>query len=66
MAGNKKGRRRRFGAVRQLPSSRYQARYRRPNGLMRAAPNTFATQTDAEVWLSVKEAEIVRGRLARP
>lgn len=28
---------------------------------MRPAPNTFATQTDAERWLSVKEAEIIRG-----
>jgi integrase len=61
MAGNKKGRRRRFGSVRQLPSGRHQARYRGPDGLMHAAPGTFATQTDAEVWLSVKEAEIVQG-----
>jgi integrase len=28
---------------------------------MRSAPRTFDTQTDAEVWLSVKETEMVRG-----
>jgi hypothetical protein len=61
MAGNKKGRRRRFGAVRQLPSGRWQARYPGPDGLMRPADRTFSTQTDAEVWLSVMEADIVRG-----
>jgi integrase len=61
MAGNKRGRRRRFGSVRQLPSGRWQARYPGPDGLMRPADRTFATQTDADVWLSVKEAEIVRG-----
>lgn len=61
MAGNKKGRRRRFGTVRQLPSGRWQARYPGPDGLVRAAGRTFATQTDAEVWLSLTEADIVRG-----
>ena len=58
---NKKGRRRRFGSVRQLPSARYQARYRGPDGLMRSAPVTFDTETDANVWLTVTEAQIIRG-----
>ncbi len=58
---NKKGRRRRFGSVRQLPSGRYQARYRGPDGLMRSAPVTFDTETDANVWLTVTEAQIIRG-----
>lgn len=54
---NNKGRRRRFGAVRSLPSGQFQARYKGPDGTMHAADRTFPTQTDAEVWLSVKEAE---------
>lgn len=61
MGGNKKGRRRRFGSVRPLPSGRFQARYPGPDGIMRPAEHTFDTQTDAEVWLTVKEAEILRG-----
>jgi integrase len=51
---------RRFGRVRRLPSGRYQARYPGPDGIDRAAPETFATKTDAEVWLTMKEAEIRR------
>jgi hypothetical protein len=61
MAGNTKGRRRRFGAIRQLPSGRYQVRYPGPDGLLHPADQTFPTQTDAEVWLSVIEADMVRG-----
>jgi hypothetical protein len=61
MAGNTMGRRRRFGAIRQLPSGRYQVRYPGPDGLLRPADQTFPTQTDAEVWLSVIEADMVRG-----
>jgi integrase len=52
---------RRFGRVRKLPSGRYQARYAGPDGVDRAAPQTFATKTDADVWLTMKEAEIHRG-----
>lgn len=50
--------RRRFGRVRRLPSGRYQARYRGPDGLDRPAPSTFATKTDAERWLARTEVEI--------
>ena len=50
---------RRFGRVRQLPSGRFQARYRGPDDIDRAAPETFATKRDAEVWLTKKEAEIL-------
>jgi integrase len=57
---NTKGRRRRFGSVRQLRSGRWQARYQGPDGLLRPAPRTFATETDANVWLTVTEAEIVQ------
>ena len=58
---NAKGRRRRFGAVRRLPSGRYQARYPGPDGVTRPADDTFETKTDAEVWLARKETEIFDG-----
>ncbi|MEU0088678.1 site-specific integrase [Streptomyces sp. NPDC006274] len=58
---NKKGRRRAFGAVRKLPSGRYQARYPGPDGVMRPAPETFATVRDADDWLAEKRTEIRRG-----
>ena len=63
---NSKGRRRRFGAIRQLPSGQWQARYRDPDGLMRSADTTFPTKTDAEVWLIRKEAEILNGDWINP
>ncbi|MEF9884395.1 tyrosine-type recombinase/integrase [Streptomyces sp. P9-A4] len=64
---NRKGRRRRFGTVRQLASGRWQARYRDPlSGGMKSAPHTFATKTDAEVWLTTIEAEILRGAYQAP
>ncbi len=50
---------RRFGRVRQLPSGRFQVRYTGPDGVDRPAPETFTTKTDAEVWLTRKEAEIL-------
>ena len=59
--------RRRFGRVRKLPSGRYQARYPDPKtGIDPAAPNTFATQTDAERWLVGVEADINRGTWKDP
>ena len=58
---NSKGRRRRFGAIRQLPSGRWQARYPGPDGVMRPADDTFATKTAAETWLTRKETEILDG-----
>jgi integrase len=50
---------RRFGRVRQLPSGRYQARYRGPDGVDRPAPETFATKGEAETWLVKTEADIL-------
>jgi hypothetical protein len=58
MGGNSKGHRRRFGAVRKLPSGRFQARYTGPDDVEYTAPETFPSKTDAEIWLSRKEAEI--------
>ncbi|MFP8905534.1 tyrosine-type recombinase/integrase [Streptomyces atacamensis] len=63
---NARGRRRRFGSVRKLPSGRFQARYRGPDGLMRSADKTFATQTDADRWLVQQEAKILSGDWRNP
>lgn len=52
---------RRFGRVRRLPSGRWQARYPGPDKIDRSAPQTFATRKDADVWLTLKEAELRRG-----
>ncbi|GAA3134539.1 tyrosine-type recombinase/integrase [Streptosporangium carneum] len=57
---------RRFGRVRQLPSGRFQARYKGPDDIDRAAPETFATKRDAEVWLTKKEAEILAEDWSNP
>ena len=57
---------RRFGRVRKLRSGRWQARYQGPDGIDRPADETFATKTDAEVWLTVKEAEIHNGDWINP
>jgi integrase len=59
--GNAEGTRRRFGAVRQLRSGRWQARYAGPDGIMRPADQTFLTKTEAERWLTRAEAEIIDG-----
>jgi integrase len=58
---NKKGKRRRFGAVRKLPSGRFQARYPGPDGIMRPAPETFATSGEADDWLAEKQTELRKG-----
>ena len=50
---------RRFGRVRKLPSGRYQARYPGPDGADHPAPETFATKSEADVWLVKTEAEIL-------
>ncbi|MGK4907024.1 tyrosine-type recombinase/integrase [Streptomyces albus] len=59
--GNKKGSRRRFGAVRQYRSGRWTASYLDQSGQEHRAPQTFATKTDAEIWLSQIEADLTRG-----
>jgi hypothetical protein len=57
---------RRFGRVRQLPSGRWQARYAGPDDSDRPAPETFPSKTDAEIWLTLKEAEIRKGDWINP
>jgi integrase len=57
---------RRFGRVRRLPSGRWQARYKGPDGLDRPAPGTFVSKTAAERWLALTEAEIIRDDWIEP
>jgi integrase len=58
--------RRRFGAVRRLPSGRYQVRYRTLDGRSVTAPMTFAGKGDAGRYLAKVEADLVRGEWADP
>ncbi|GAA1546836.1 site-specific integrase [Dactylosporangium maewongense] len=51
---------RRFGSVRKLPSGRFQARYPGPDGVLRKAPETFAKKPEAERYLSLVEAQMIR------
>jgi len=62
---NKAGHRR-FGNVRKLPSGRFQARYRGPDGLLRSAPETFPRKSDAERYLTLVEAQMARGDWVDP
>jgi hypothetical protein len=62
---NKDGHRR-FGNARRRGSGRWQARYPGPDGLIRSAPHTFASKRDAEQWLTVTEAAILRGDWVDP
>ncbi|QGG96793.1 tyrosine-type recombinase/integrase [Actinomarinicola tropica] len=54
-----------WGSVRKLPSGRYQARYC-VEGQLVAAPTTFRTKRDAEVYLSTVRADIERGHWVDP
>ena len=59
--------RRSFGNVRKLPSGRWQATYTDIHtGGRVAAPDTFPTKTDANVWLATVEADAARGDLLDP
>ncbi|GAA2457005.1 site-specific integrase [Actinomadura vinacea] len=55
-----------FGTLRQLPSGRWQARYRSPDGERFNAPMTFATKREANRWLTLKAAEIEKGEWIDP
>lgn len=58
--------RRRFGRIRKLPSGRWQAGYTGPDGTVHQAGETFPTKAAAERWLSLAEADIVRGEWSAP
>jgi integrase len=53
--------RRAFGSIRKLPSGRYQVRHLGPDGLMRAAPQTFERKRDADLWLAQTQGDLARG-----
>lgn len=51
-----------FGSVEQLPSGRWRAKYRTRNPKATvAAPDTFTTKTDAELWLDAQRVALDRG-----
>jgi len=50
-----------WGSVRELPSGRYQARWKDKNNSHHTAPNTFRTLTDARLFLSRIRVEIENG-----
>lgn len=61
MPAKRRRTRRSFGAVRKLPSGRYQASYLDPAGKRRTAPSTFTAKVDADAWLSVQRAALETG-----
>src|SRR4051794_16716521 len=58
--------RRRFGSLRKLPSGRWQVRYLGPDGGTRVAPTTFATKTEAALYLAAVEVDMARGTWLDP
>jgi hypothetical protein len=54
--------RRGFGAIRKLPSGRFQAHYTTPVGARITSPATFAAKAHAEVWLAERRREIDENR----
>ncbi len=53
--------RRQFGAVRRLPSGKWQARYRGADGELVSAPQRFVTKAEAARWLATVETDRARG-----
>ena len=43
-----------FGAIRRLPSKRYQASYIGPDLARHVAPETFTAKIDAEGWIAAE------------
>ena len=58
--------RRSFGSVRQLPSGRWQARYRDLAGKPHTASQTFATRPEAARFLAQVETDLARGEWTDP
>ena len=57
---------RQFGSVRMLPSGRWQARYQLDDGHRLNAPRTFATKSDATLWLDKARTDLAAGLRADP
>ncbi len=58
--------RRYFGNIRKLPSGRYQASYKGPDGSRHTAPQTFDSRTYADAWLAGVRTDIQRERWVSP
>lgn len=58
--GRKAQKRGAFGTAHKLPSGRYRAMYRGPDGRRYSAPKTFLTEKEARGWLSLRQSEIIR------
>jgi integrase len=58
--------RRSFGSLRQLPSGRWQARYRDAAGKSHTASETFATRPQAARFLAQVETDLARGEWTDP
>jgi integrase len=54
------------GTTRQLPSGRWQARFRGPDGERRTAPGTFDSKLDAIAWLASQSRDVDRGVWREP
>jgi integrase len=59
-------RKRTFGEVSKLPSGRYRARYTGPDGKRHSASQTFDTKMDADTWLTLRRAEVVKDEWSAP
>jgi integrase len=55
-----------FGNARRLPSGRWQARYRDPDGVARNAPTTFDSKTEADDWLAQTRTQMRGNRWVNP
>lgn len=62
----RRGRRKGFGTVERLPSGRYRARWRDPDGERVTANQTFARVADARGYLAIIEADILRRTYRAP
>jgi integrase len=58
--------RRYFGNIRKLPSGRYQASYKAPDGKRHTAPQTFDSRQYADAWLSRVRTDIQRDKWEPP
>jgi integrase len=58
--------RRYFGSIRKLPSGRFQASYKAPDGKRHAAPMTFDSRQYADAWLAGIRTDIQRDRWLPP
>ena len=56
----------RFGQIRKLPSSRYQASYPGPDGRRYNGPITFTHKADAQAWIAAERRLIEYGTWTSP